>query len=734
MGLFKMSVKEKTELENFIDELPKSYLASDEDTLEHLLTYASDVKNNKISNPFKDEKTLVSVLIKYANARIENKNENISDYISQVKNVLNTIYITGVYDEDLELILNIFNPNGIYENNLFDINFYRIFDNILEYLTTMTSVLENNLIKENYDKISTFLINTRSTFASGDKFYFYTIAFLNKITIGTDIEKLIKDEQVRIDKKEGIYELDETTLDLIYEKTISAEGFLSELERLVGEADKISKRLTNGLANYKSKLNEINLDSLKEYKVSVGKGLDELKEYILRTKEELDKYAISKREEVSSKLIEEQDTMIKSLTNERDRIITSLKQFEETLSAIALAKTSEISRLGSEQLSQIDQALVNAPHIKEILSDVKGVMPDKEMIEAIMNLSKIDLKGLAASANLVTPTSSLVIPSPNVIIPEEPIDYTVNRYFDQSRSMISRLEELKEKMAKNTEEKGILYHNKTLTILEYLLYGSAPYLYGPSGGGKSMAVSLIADLLDLPMTNIGYINEEYQVTGAEPFLNNFTPSVIHITFKFGGLAFADELDNGNARATVVLNPFLRKTTTEYTFSNGELVKRHPNFRLITAGNTDGTGASKNHSTREGIEESVFQRLKPKVYIGYDSNIEKTILKDFPEWYNFILAFREALASYDDNRDEITLKDAVTTSDVVDIKEFLTDKVLTIEDIIQGDFIQAKTNNYLSVIETSLKKHYQTVKDKKELEIYETYLRCSKDYVLNRKLG
>ena len=710
MGLFKTKIEEKTELEKFIEILSTTQLENDE-VKESILTYVRDIKNKKISNPFKDEKTLVSVLIKYSDKDISKK-ENIIDFISQVKNVLDTIYIIGNYDEELDLILNIFNNNGIYENNLFDINFYRLFDNVLEYLTVMNMFLENNIIRENFDKIIGFLINIRSTYENGDKFYFYTLAFLNKITYGTDLEKLINDEKVRIDKKEGIYDLDETTLDLIYSKVLSSEGFLTELERLVGKADKLSKNLSKSLEEYKTKLREINLDS----------------------REELDKYTITKREEIASSLAKEQTSIISSLVNERDRIISSLKKFEETLTSLALAKSSEITKLGSEQLSQIDKAITNAPHIKQILSEMTGMMPDKQMMETLIEVSKLDVKNITSS-QIVTPQAGLVIPSPNIILPEEEIDYTVNRYFDKTRSITSRLEEIKEKMQRNTEEKGIIYHKETLYIIEHLLYGLSPYLYGPSGGGKSMAVSLIADLLELSMTNIGYINEEYQVTGSEPFLNNFTPSMIHKTFKYGGLSFADEIDNGNARATVILNPFLRKTTTEYTFSNRERVKRHPNFRLIAAGNTDGRGSSKNHSTREGIEESVFQRLKPKVYIGYDENIEKNILKDFPYWYNFILAFRNALASYDElNEGEITLADAVTTSDISDIKEFLTDGLFKIEEIIKGDFIQAKTKEYLDAINQYLESHYKNGAPKEELEIYKTFERCSKEYILERKLN
>lgn len=732
MGIFTKEKGEKTILETFIERLPKSVFESEVEVVEDVLNYAKDVKEGRIINPFNNEQILVQVLLKYIDTHIT-KTENLSDFLNQVRNVLKEIYIDGKYDEDsLSIILEIFNMDGIYERNLYDINLYRLFNNPIEYLTIMNTILESEYASTNFEKINKFLIDVRSTFTSNESFYFYTLSFLNKITYGTDVDKLIKDEKIRIDKKEGIYELDEKTLDLISEKTLGAEGFLSELERLVKEADTLSDNLRKRLESYKTDLIKINLDSLKEYHTSITEDLKKLKEFIDKSKEEINAFTLAKQQEVIDALIKEQNSGIKAMDNERDRIITSLKKLEETLSTIALTKASEISKLGEEQLGELDNFVKNTPHLKQIIKDVAQIVPDKETIELIRELSKTQDLKTVVSQNAQA-SSGLVIPTPNIIIPNEPVDPTINRYFDKNRSYSSRIEELKEKMEKNKEERGIIYHSETLTILEYLLHGNAPYLYGPSGGGKSMAVSLIADLLGLKMANIGYINEEYQVTGAEPFLNNFTPSMLHKFFKYGGLAFADELDNGNARATVILNPFLRKTTTEYTFSNRETVKRHPNFRIIAAGNTDGRGSSRNHSTREGIEESVFQRLKPKVYIGYDPTIEMHILKKYPEWYNFIIAFREAQKAYGENEGEITLMDAVTTSDVSDIKEFLDDNSLTIKEIIQGDFIQAKSKKYLEVLSKQLNEHYKGVKDSKELEIYNTYLECSNEYILKRGL-
>ncbi len=739
MGIFKKEEKQKTEIEIFLENLSKINLENNIEVIIEVENYLKDIKEGKEINPFNDETKLINVVAKYIETHIE-KTETIIDFISQVKNTIDMINENTTLEE-LQNCLLLFNTNGIYESNLFDINLYRMFNNIKEYIVVVNMIIENNL-KKDFNIIKDFLIEIRSKLESGEKYYYYILYFMNKITYGTNIEELIEKEKVEINKKEGIYDLDESVLDLLYEKTLSSEGIISELERLITRADKINNHITRKLDSFKTSLTEISQNSLKKYQIDLESALEKLNELITKSKEELDTYTLTKREEIAKQLQDEQTKIISSLISERDRIIISLKRFEETLTTLALAKTSEITRIGSEQISNIDKALTDAPHLKEVMSDLAGLVTDKKVLDTITELSKLDLTNVSGSTKLTTPAQRIITPregiivsSPNIIISDEPVDYRINKYFDPKRSMKSRLEELKEKIEQNTEEKGIIYHSKTIEILKYILYGNTPYLYGPSGGGKSMAVSLIADLLELPLNTMNYINEEYEVRGAEPFLNNFTPSQIHNTFKKGGLAFVDEMDNGNARATVALNPFLRKTTTEYMFSNRELVKRHPNFRMITAGNTDGLGATNNHSTREGIEGSVFQRLKGKIYIGYDPTIEKNILKDYPEWYNFILAFREALASYKElNEGEITLSDAVTTSDITDIKEYLSDGIMTIEEIIEGDFIQAKSIEYLNAIKTYLDNHYNKKAPEKELKIYKTFQKCSKKYIYERKIG
>ena len=60
--------------------------------------------------------------------------------------------------------------------------------------------------------------------------------------------------------------------------------------------------------------------------------------------------------------------------------------------------------------------------------------------------------------------------------------------------------------------------------------------------------------------------------------------------------------------------------------------------------------------------------------------------------------------------------------------------MTIEEILEGNFIRAKSKEYLDAIEISLGVHYKSVRNEKELDIYETYLRCTKQYILERKLG
>lgn len=542
-----------------------------------------------------------------------------------------------------------------------------------------------------------------------------------------------------IRKREGIYDISEETLDQIHEKVMSSSGYLTELEESIKRAEKINDSLKSRVENYRSSLSNINKSSLEKYNQEIQKGLRELEDLSEKIKTELESFSLFKLEEMRSDISKDKTAALEEINKQRDRVINDLKIVEQTLAGIAESQGSEISRLGSAQLAKLDEYLKNDPELLSKISASKIELSDEQMkmITELANTSKVAptpvvVAGTAEAQTIAVPGSQTILtPASSIIVPTKKIiDYTINPYFDTKRSFESRIAEIKEKMDRNKEEKGITYHEETLDIVSAVIEELNPYLYGPSGGGKSITAIQVGELLGLETLTLGYINEEYQVVGAEPFLGNYKRSGMQECFEEGKFAFIDEFDNGNPKATVIVNPFLRINTKYYTFANNEQILRHPNFRVIVAANTDGKGGTRAHITREQIEESVRQRFHP-FFIGYDESVEKSLIKDYPEWYNFILSFRNAQKSWEGNEGELTLEDAITTADIETINKLLNDRVYTINKLIALKFIQTKNREYLEAILRYLKENCLSTFGKKETEILGIFEEEVKKYYLKR---
>ncbi|MBQ8165586.1 MAG: AAA family ATPase, partial [Lachnospiraceae bacterium] len=244
--------------------------------------------------------------------------------------------------------------------------------------------------------------------------------------------------------------------------------------------------------------------------------------------------------------------------------------------------------------------------------------------------------------------------------------------------------------------KGEHFHKMFDDVVTVLMEDANPYMIGPSGCGKTFMVKQIASILNLDFIDIGYINEEYDILGFQTATGAYSTPNFYRCYKYGKIAFCDELDNGNSRATVKLNSFLSNgKDASYSFPHGENVKRHQNFRIIAAGNTAGNGADANYNTREKIEESVQQRFTP-VYVGYDNYVEEKILGDYKDWYQFCVIFRLATDAWG-NQNDCAAPGILTTRDTARIRRYLDNKSLDMGKILDYEFIQTKDMEYLAFL-------------------------------------
>ena len=175
-------------------------------------------------------------------------------------------------------------------------------------------------------------------------------------------------------------------------------------------------------------------------------------------------------------------------------------------------------------------------------------------------------------------------------------------------------------------------------VLKYVSNGENVYLYGPAGSGKNVIGEEIAKALGIPFHYQNTILTKFDVSGYKNAKGEYEQTPFYKAWKFGGLYFPDELDNSQAEAIIALNAAFANGYYVFPDTN-ERVEKHPNFRCIAAGNTNGQGATEEYCGRYQMDESSRDRFV-FVKIDYNSKVEEFITKH-SDILEFIRALRVA---------------------------------------------------------------------------------------------
>ena len=178
-------------------------------------------------------------------------------------------------------------------------------------------------------------------------------------------------------------------------------------------------------------------------------------------------------------------------------------------------------------------------------------------------------------------------------------------------------------------------------ILNLVASGENVYLYGPAGSGKNVICEEIAKSLGVQFYYQNTILTKFDVSGYKNAKGEFENTPFYNAWKNGGLIMFDELDNSQAEAIIALNAAL--ANGYYTFpDSGERVEKHPNFRCMAAGNTNGQGATDEYCGRYQMDESSRDRFA-FIKIDYNEKIEKSIAGVHTDVVEFIHDIRQAAA-------------------------------------------------------------------------------------------
>ena len=180
-------------------------------------------------------------------------------------------------------------------------------------------------------------------------------------------------------------------------------------------------------------------------------------------------------------------------------------------------------------------------------------------------------------------------------------------------------------------------HEKLPLILNMVADDIPIYMTGKAGTGKNVICKQVAESLGLDFYFTNCVTQEYKLTGFIDANGKYQETQFYKAFTKGGLFFLDEMDASIPETLVVLNGAI--ANRYFDFPCGKTYA-HPDFRVIAAGNTFGTGADINYTGRYSLDRASLDRFAV-VQIDYSPAIEKSIAGDDTELLDFVHAFRDA---------------------------------------------------------------------------------------------
>ena len=191
---------------------------------------------------------------------------------------------------------------------------------------------------------------------------------------------------------------------------------------------------------------------------------------------------------------------------------------------------------------------------------------------------------------------------------------------------------------KEPKEFNETVHSEFETVLNLVTADIPVFLTGPAGSGKNHLCKKVAEALGMDFYFTNAVTSEYKITGFIDANGNYHETEFYKAFKNGGLFMLDEMDASIPEVLIILNAAI--ANRYFDFPNGK-IEAHENFRVISAGNTVGTGADNEYTGRLQLDASSLDRFA-LIEINYDYDIELSIAKGNVELVEFIRDFRSAL--------------------------------------------------------------------------------------------
>lgn len=274
------------------------------------------------------------------------------------------------------------------------------------------------------------------------------------------------------------------------------------------------------------------------------------------------------------------------------------------------------------------------PHLR------KEVEANLEAAKA--ELAKIENKfSKAASAPAASPVASgleelliKTIAAASVDKIVETVKPEIDKHIIDTFGILPQVHKI-ESPTETREIKGIV-HEAFDKVLKLVNLDIPVFLSGAAGTGKNVICKQVAEALNLNFYFTNAVTQEYQLKGFIDANGTFHETQFYKAFTQGGLFFLDEMDGSIPETLIILNAAI--ANRYFDFPTGK-VEAHPDFRVIAAGNTVGTGADIEYTGRFQLDASSLDRFA-LIEVDYSPAIENGVTGGNKELCDFARMFRK----------------------------------------------------------------------------------------------
>jgi len=715
MGFF----NEETEIEKKYKILIKAIKTApnnNETNKEFLINYVSNIRDGKCNNDFYEFDFLNKIILEIINLGLDYSCQCLLDeYKEKVKFLLPAGMETPEYEVIKNLIIN--------ENTAIDNKLYPLFENRLDYIQVIKVIRKE--AKQYYDNAIDYALEVSPYCINQTILISEILSFVNGLKNQIDDIDVYYNERLENAKKRcGIYPIDQKALALISSEAKKAQSLIRKLDNMQTRVTDYQEKIKSLMQDGKKEIEDCSINKLNEIDEYSKEKVKEMQESIETARNELisklDKYLLM----LESNLKKSSDEVFNRILMETQNKLKEVRLAAENLSQTTTQELLRVKKASEESVDALKRYVDSEPHLQEYLKEAAN---SEAVREALVQMNEAKSQVVQMSKGILIPGHDrLVVPAnPNVILPQEESPRIILPAFDESIPFDIRFKKILDEK-KRREENGEIFHHMVEEVINCVMEGDWVYLWGPSGCGKSHIIKQVASLVGIDLVENGKITDKYSVMAYNDPHGRFRATQAFVALVYGKLLSLDEFDNGNTDTQVVLNELysglldtLERPERQrfVTFAEDMTVPIHPNFRMISAGNTAGEGENQIFSSRGKIDESVQERMTPKRF-DYDNQVEQRIFGEYENWYNFFINFRKCCEEYANKTGLSTAPGITTTRDAAAIKKYILHNSKSVDQILREKFIQTKDENYLKIIAKTMKSMYE-INDSEDVIIDET---------------